>query len=156
MSKTFTLSCDLRTAPEVLRAAIMKPALFLHVAAPLVAFAPIGLARFPDIWAEGEYRGSMRLFGLLPIGWQAIVIEFPDTADERLVLRDRGYGPLLKVWDHRIEVTQSGTGSLYTDRLTLDAGWLTPMMAFFVKQFFKHRQRRLRALDRKGFEALGD
>lgn len=133
---------------------IMRPALFLHVAAPLVAFAHVGRKLFPDIWAAGEYRGSMRLFGLLPIGWQAIVIEFPSDADGPLVLRDRGYGPMLREWDHRIEVAQDSAGTLYTDRLTLDAGALTPVTAFMVRQFFKHRQRRLRALDQEGFRTL--
>ena len=133
---------------------IMRPALFLHVAAPLVAFAPVGRGAFPDVWKAGEYRGSMKLFGLLPIGWQAIVIEFPSDTDGTLVLRDRGYGPMLREWDHRIEVDPDGAGTLYTDKLTLDSGALTPVAAFMVRQFFKHRQRRLRALDHEGFRTL--
>lgn len=154
MVRTIALSCDLQASPEKLREAILKPALFLHVAAPLVKFVPVGLARFPDIWSEGEYRGSMRLFGLIPIGWQAIVIEIPREDSKPLVLRDRGYGPLLRVWDHQIEVTPTAAGSRYTDRLTIDAGWLTPLTAFFVKRFFEHRQRRLKALDRRGIRTL--
>ncbi len=137
-----------------MRGWIRRPALFLHVAAPLVHFSPIGVDRFPDRWEEGEYRGAMRLFGLLPIGWQAIVIEFPTSADTDLVLRDRGYGPLLREWDHRIAVSPHGSGTRYVDRLTLDAGWLTPIAAFGVKQFFRHRQRRLVALDQAAFAPL--
>ena len=147
--------CDLKTDYETVKARIMEPRLFLHVAAPLVKFAPIGMEAFPDRWAEQVYRGSMKLFGVIPIGWQAIVIHFGDGASDALVLNDRGYGPTLRKWDHRIEATpREGGGTLYVDRLRMDAGLLTPIAAFFVAQFFKHRQRRLRALDASNFQAL--
>lgn len=158
MAKTLELSCVLEADIDQVRAAILRPALFLHVASPLIVFSPMGLDRFPDIWAAGEYRGSMKLFGLIPVGWQAIVIEMPGSgsspSEGDLVLRDRGYGPLLRVWDHRIEARAHPKGTLYTDRLTLDAGWMTPVTAFFVKRFFEHRQRRLRGAARDGFSAL--
>jgi hypothetical protein len=136
---------------------VLKPALFLHVAAPLVRFAPIGASRFPERWEVGEYRGSMRLFGFLPIGWQAIVIQFPDDREGPLVLTDHGYGPMLRQWEHRIEVhAMEGGGTRYIDRLKMDAGFFTPVARLMVAQFFKHRQGRLKKLDQTGFRELSD
>ncbi|MEM7779680.1 MAG: hypothetical protein AAF697_04710 [Pseudomonadota bacterium] len=154
MARELAFSCRLESCVDKVRTAIMRPALFLYEAAPLVKFTPIGLERFPDIWEEREYRGSMSLFGVIPLGWQAIVISFAAEGEEPLVLRDQGYGPMLREWDHRIEVSPAGAGTLYTDRLRLDAGALTPIVAFGVAQFFKHRQRRLRKVDAKGFEEI--
>ena len=154
MAHRFELSSELRSAPDLVWKWVERPALFLHVAAPLVAIAPLGIGRFPDTWGQTEYRGTMRLFGVLPIGWQAIVIDFPEQEGTTRVLRDRGYGPLLRKWEHRIEVSPTNGGTLYADRIKFDAGALTPLAAPVVKLFFLHRQRRLRALDRNSFAAL--
>ncbi|MEM8725243.1 MAG: hypothetical protein AAGE86_06960 [Pseudomonadota bacterium] len=63
MSATFELSTNLASAPDTVWAQVKRPALFLHVAAPLVRFSPIGDRSFPEEWSEREYRGSMRLLG---------------------------------------------------------------------------------------------
>ena len=133
----------------------MQPALFFQVAAPLISARDVGDRPIGDRWSEGEYRIAMKLFGLVPIGWQAIIIEFPQSDDQELVLRDRGYGPMLRIWDHRISVSPAPDGGTrYTDSLRLDAGIMTPIAAMLVAQFFKHRQRRLRALDAADFRDL--
>jgi len=149
-----SLELILPNAPDEVWAAVECPALFLHVAGPLVEFRRADAERFPDRWVEGEYRGSMRLFGLMLIGWQTIVISFPPAKGETRVLHDNGYGPMLRKWSHRIEVSPEGEGTRYVDRLEFDAGIATPITAFFVKQFFKHRQRRLKALARNSFTQL--
>lgn len=133
---------------------VLRPALFLHVASPLVRFQRLGKDRFPDQWCEGEYRGAMRLFGILPIGWQAIVIELPEERGSTRTLRDHGYSPVLKDWDHRITVAPDNGGTRYTDSVSFSAGWLTPLAAPIIQLFFRHRQRRLKALASTGFAAL--
>ena len=134
---------------------VQKPALFLHVAAPLVLFEPSGFAGFPSEWTEGEYRGSMRLFGLVPIGWQAIKIRFLPPEGTTRALIDEGYGPMLAKWSHRIEVSPFANGTRYRDIVQFDAGALTPFAAPLIRFFFRHRHRRMRALDASGFAALG-
>ncbi len=147
----------LQSEPGQVWAAVRRPALFLHVAAPLVHFKPIGIDRFPETWEEREYRGSMRAFGLLPLGWQAIVISFPQTQEGVWSLRDDGHSPMLPKWEHVIEVAAAPEGGTrYSDRVSFDAGLLTPVTALFIKMFFRHRQRRLRALDKNGFALLTD
>lgn len=135
---------------------VRKPALFLHVAGPLVAFTPVGMSAFPEEWTEREYRGTMKLFGLLPIGWQAIKVRFLPEQNRVRALIDEGYGPMLRKWSHRIEVAPEGAGTRYSDILQFDAGALTPLVAPVIRFFFAHRQRRLRALDARGFADLSE
>ena len=149
------ISCELSADPKTTRSYVMQPALFLHVAAPLITFSHMGARPFAQTWQEGEYHCRMRLLGFVPIGWQVIVIAFPEADQDDFILRDKGYSSVLKTWDHRIKLAEASSGgTLYTDSLQFDAGLLTPMMAIGISQFFRHRQRRLRALDKSGFEPL--
>ena len=150
----FELSSYLPNTSEEVWAAVERPALFLHVAAPLVKFSPMGSDAFPELWEEGEYRGAMKLFGLVPIGWQAIVISFPSEGAETRTLKDSGHSPLLTQWTHTIEVAREGDGTRYTDRVSYDAGWLSLFAFPFIRLFFAHRQRRLRRLAKAGFASL--
>lgn len=154
MPHSFKFSCELECDPNLVWDKVMQPALFLNVAAPLVRFQTVGSAQFPQHWSEGEYRGSMKLFGILPMGWQAIVIEPPETQGEARTLIDGGYSPMLPKWHHRITVEPSNGGTRYTDAVTFDAGWRTPFTAPLIRLFFRHRQRRLRTLAANGFADL--
>ncbi len=96
----------------------------------------------------------MRLFGILPIGWQAIMIELPEAEGKTRTLFDKGYSPLLPKWRHQISVRPDNGGTLYTDSVSFDAGALTALASPLIRFFFRHRQRRLRALAASGFDAI--
>ena len=151
VSLTSTLECSADAAWEWVGAS----ALLNHITAPLIRFSPQG-APFPARWQPGEYRAWMWLFGVLPIGWQAIVISFPPPSGESRFVRDNGFGPLIKRWDHWIEIAPGETPGTtrYTDRVTIEAGLLTPIIAGFARIFYAHRQRRWSALARSSFAAL--
>ncbi len=154
MAKTIVLSTDLDCSPQEAWARVQTSELLHHVAAPLIRFVPHDHA-FPATWQKGEYRASMLLFGAIPLGWQAIVIQFPSADYDVHYLRDNGYSPLIRRWDHRIEIRPNPDDTTrYTDRLSVDAGWRTPIVAAFARIFYAHRQRRWRALARTGFAAL--
>ncbi len=53
-------------------------------------------------------------------------------------------GPL----DH---AAPSPGGTLYRDRVEIDAGLLTPVVAALARVFYRHRQGRWRALAARGF-----
>ena len=159
MTRTVELTARLDCAPEEAWRHVRTSALLDHVAAPLIVFRPSDGRPFPKLWTEGEHRAWMWLGGVLPIGWQVIGIEFPENEPGRYRLRDNGYGPLIRRWDHWIVVESDGNeagggGTLYRDTVHIDAGLLTPLVAGFARLFYGHRQRRWRALARDGFAPL--
>jgi len=155
MTATVTLSTTLACTPDEAWEQVQTSALLMHVAAPLICFTPRGGRPFPEIWVPGEYRAWMWLFGIVPIGWQAVVISHPDQDGETRFIRDNGYGPLIKQWDHWIAIAPGDGGTAhYTDKVAIEAGLLTPLIVAFARVFYGHRQRRWRALARSGFSEL--
>jgi len=155
VATTVNLSTTLACTPEEAWERVQTSALLMRIAAPLIRFIPQGGLPFPAIWAPGEYRAWMWLFGIIPVGWQAVVISHPAPDDNTRFIRDNGYGPHIKQWDHWIAIAPGDGGTThYTDRIDIDAGLLTPLIAAFARVFYAHRQRRWRALARTGFAAL--
>lgn len=158
MATTVERSTRIDAPVEVVARHVMTPRLLDHIAAPMVHFGyPAEFDRDGE-WPVGEHRVSLKVFGLIPLGWQVIGIEKPDGPDaETITLRDNGYSPLIKRWDHWIVIRPhpSGEGTLYTDRVHIEAGLLTPIVAAYARVFYAHRQRRWRALAVEDFAALG-
>ncbi|MEM1132433.1 MAG: hypothetical protein AAGH53_05820 [Pseudomonadota bacterium] len=152
MPRTLTLSIHLAASLETVKEHVRTSQLLDYIAHPLIRFTPKSGKPFPESWGEGEYRAWMWLFGLLPVGWQAIHISFPKPQNDTHFIRDNGYGPLIKRWDHRIEIRADGDDTHYTDRVIIEAGLLTPVIATFAQVFFKHRQKRWRKLVANGFD----
>lgn len=153
MIRTVELTTWLDAPPETVWEHAQTSALLRHVAAPLVRLVPRSGA-FPRRWRPGEHRAWMFLCGFLPLGWQAIGIEYPEAPEDTRVLRDNGHSPLIRRWDHWIEIAPENGGTRYTDRVHIDAGMLTPLVAAFARVFYAHRQKRWRALAQSGFRAL--
>lgn len=155
MAVTVELATHLECSPDEAFTRVRCSALLDHVAAPLIRFAPRGRP-FPETWQPGEYRAGMFLFGIIPLGWQAVVISLPEAKGDVRFVRDNGYGPLVSRWDHWIAIgpDPAGHGTRYIDQVTIDAGVLTPVVAAFARVFYAHRQRRWRALVKDRFAAL--
>ncbi|MEL6878511.1 MAG: hypothetical protein AAGL68_10495 [Pseudomonadota bacterium] len=153
MPTTVELTTYLECSPDEAWEKVQTSALLDHIAAPLVRFVPHDGA-FPKIWAAGEYTAGMLAFGFLPIGEQTIRIEFPPSEGDLRILRDNGRGTIAKRWDHWIEIAPEGNDTRYVDRVTIEAGLLTLVVAQFARLFYAHRQRRWRELARSGFAAL--
>ena len=65
-------------------------------------------------------------------------------------IRTREHDPLVKRWDHRISIQARGENrAIYRDEIELDAGFLTLPVWAWTSWFYRHRQRRWRALARK-------
>ena len=136
-------------------AAVLQPRLLDHVAWPLQTFEPIDPSTLPTIWSNGSYRVRLHLFGLLPLGQQTIGIEVLEQGPTRYRLRDNGRGQLVRRWDHVITIAPvSDTQCRYVDEVDVRAGLLTPAIAAFAWVFYRHRQRRWRALVAAGFAPL--
>lgn len=152
---TVELSTHLPADPAMVREQIMRPATLLHVSRPLIRFTPIDPPALPEVWKQDRYKVAMHLFGVVPIGWQMVGIEMRPAEGETWSIRDNGHGALIRTWDHIIEVAPEGEGTRYTDRVTIEAGWLTPAVVLFARIFYGHRQRRWRQLVASGFDRGG-
>ncbi|MFM1921225.1 MAG: hypothetical protein RLZZ303_2859 [Candidatus Hydrogenedentota bacterium] len=150
--RSVDLDCSFEQCLEALR----RPRLMLHVAAPLVTMIPVEPTALPELWEERDYTVSLRLFGLIPLGRQTIVIRMVEVTPDRAELRDEGRGQLAKRWLHVIRVERTGAGCRYTDDISVEAGLITPVAWMFTHLLFWHRQRRWRALAASGaFERVG-
>ena len=145
------VSTYLPCAPEQAIRHVRSSWLLQYVAEPLLKLVPKEPSQLPATWSEGTYWVYMRLFGFVPFGKQAIVISFPEHKGGFSV-RDNGYGSLTRKWDHVVTVEASGNGTLYRDRVTIEAGILTPLVWGFAQIFYRHRQRRWRELAARSFE----
>ena len=133
MPVTVELSTTLACTPDEAWEQVQTSALLSHVAAPLIRFTPQGGTPFPAIWAPGEYRAWMWLFGFLPIGWQAVVISEPAPDGNTRFIRDNGYGPLIKQWDHWIAIAPGEGGTVsFASGTTLELDGATPILGVDV------------------------
>jgi len=77
-------------------------------------------------------------------------VHMDDAAIWPKKLRDNGYSALITTWDHWITVEPDGErGTRYRDEVEVKAGLLTPFVWLFAQVFYRHRQRRWRALARR-------
>ena len=129
---------------------VNSPGLLVHIAKPLVTFVAIEPPQFPVTWADDTYWVSMRLFGIIPLGRQAVVISHPPS--NTFTLRDNGRSALIQKWDHVITIAPAGSGTHYRDQVTIEAGLLTPLVWLFALFFYRHRQRRWRQPVDAGFD----
>jgi hypothetical protein len=152
VTATVEIAAMLDTAPDRVWAEVQRPALLMHVAAPMVRFRPVDPAALPDVWGDGPHVLSMALGGVLPLGRQVIDISRPAPSGAVRFLRDDGSSAQVRRWDHLISVAPERDGTRYVDRVEIEAGWRTPVVAAFARRFYRHRQRRLRALAAAGFD----
>lgn len=136
------LACSVEQCTDLVR----SPRLLQYVSSPMVQFKPIDPPVLPAQWEEKRYLVGVRLFRFIPFGRQTINISIEAGNPDRIVLRDNGNGTLIRKWDHRITIVPTEGGILYTDRVEISAGILTPVVWTFALLFYRHRQRRWRRL----------
>jgi hypothetical protein len=129
---------------------VMTFRLLQYVAYPLISFSAVAGSRLPEKWTEGTHRVRVWLFGIIPLGRQAVEISRP-AFPEGFSIRDAGHSTLIPVWDHVITIEPHPEGVRYRDRVDVSARVLTPLIWLFARIFYGHRQRRWRRLVARGF-----
>ena len=150
-SRTIEVSTQLAAAPDEIWAHTRRPDVLTYVSRGMISFTPIDPPTWPTVWAPGEHRAAMRVFGM-PMGEQVIGIEYPPPVGTTRRMRDNGRGRGIPVWDHMIEVAPEGDGTRYTDRVRIEAGLRTLLVATFARRLYAHRQARWRRLVASGFD----
>lgn len=150
--KTIELTTVLPADPAVVWDHVLQPRLMCFVAKGMLTFQPIEPNEFPERWSASRFKVRKLLFGVLPIGWQEISIEFLPDQGRMHRMRENGRGWLIPTWDHTMEVEPVEGGTRYVDRVRIEAGVLTPIVVAFARRFFAHRQRRWQKLVAANFD----
>ena len=81
MATTVELSTTIDADVETVIRHVKTPRLLDHVTAPLIKFGYPESFAHDEEWPLGENRVTMRFMGLIPLGWQVIGIEMPESPD---------------------------------------------------------------------------
>ena len=124
---------------------VQKSSLLLHVIWPLMRVVSTG-APFPERWSEGPtIQCRLFVFVVIPLGEHTIRFEKIDQKNREI--HSREHGRLVRQWDHGISIKPlDDSRSTYRDTNDIDAGSLTFVVWAWAKWFYRHRQRRWRAL----------
>jgi len=124
-----------------------------YVARPYAMFDPVG--EIPTEWKEGDtYVFRTRMHSILPIGKHTIRIV--QTNREKGEIVSCEFDKVVRIWEHTIRMKENGAVSVtdYTDIVSIYAGILTPVVAWWSVRFYKHRQRKWKKLLAKSEERI--
>lgn len=96
-----------------------------------------------ETWQEGfTYQMRILSYGFLPFGGvHEIYIE--EINDEETFVQTREKNKIVKIWDHRLRFqSEESDVTSYEDKVTIYAGWMTPIFASYLKSFYKMRHRK--------------
>ncbi len=90
---------------------------------------------------------TVSLFGKLPP--QPYYIEVVECNDDNMVLHSVERGAGVKAWRHTLTVEATPSGSRLTDRIEIDAGFLTFLFALWARYLYSARHKpRLKMLSK--------
>jgi hypothetical protein len=126
---------------------VQKSSLLLYVIWPLARIVPSG-PPIPQRWSEGlTFQCRLFVFGVIPTGKHTIHFEKIDQ--ENREIQSREHDPLIARWDHLVSIKPlDDTRAIYRDTIDVGAGSLTFVVWAWANWFYRHRQRRWRALAR--------
>ena len=124
-----------------------RPAGMGRAASPMIQFEAVDPGSFPDRWQNGSYIFDMRLLGAVPLGRYRTTMSIDDDPGPPFRLVDDGSIGPISTWRHEIVIADAGMGTArWTDRIVIDAGTLTPIVATLGRLFLILRSYRLRQL----------
>lgn len=125
---------------------LQKTSSLMHVAAPILIFKSRTGRELPAKW-ETEKRYQLRIyaFGFVPLGIHDIFVKRIDPDRKEIFTHESGL--LAKTWNHFIRIEKINENTLrYSDEIEIKAGVLTVFIWLFAHIFYRHRQRRWKAL----------
>lgn len=142
-SKTMEIverSTELDAPAEAVWRAVKTPSAFRTVTRGILTMPVI--KHRDDRWRDGEtVQGWVFLFGCIPFSRHTLRVSRID--DSGMTLSSRESGGLLRRWNHDIVVRRINDARCnYTDRIDIDAGIFTPVVAGYARWFYKIRQQR--------------
>jgi hypothetical protein len=123
---------------------LLKQDTFLHITRGMLGFT--GTAHWPATFDQGaDTKTRLVFFHILP-AWSH-TMKLVEVDSERYVLRSEELGGPIRRWDHHILIgSVEANRCLYTDKIDIDAGWLTIAVWAWANLFYRYRQMRWRKL----------
>jgi hypothetical protein len=142
--KSITVHTALNAPAAAVWATVQRPETFVHVAGAMLRY-PVA-EQHPGPWRVGDRTdGWVFLFRLIPFSRHTIEVASIDDTDMTLLTEEGG--GLVRTWRHYVKVDPLTDDTCrYEDRIDIDAGILTPVVAAFAEVFYRYRQRRWRRL----------
>jgi hypothetical protein len=143
------VQCMLRCRAESAWDEVVTSRLLVEVAAPLIAIRPAAGEKLPDRWLAGcTVQVSSYLFGVIPLAARNVHFERIDPMAGEIQTREAD--AVVRRWDHLIRIRPAANGCCeYRDQIDIEAGWLTAGVWLFAHWFYRHRQRRWKAVARR-------
>lgn len=105
----------------------------------------------PQVWEEGQSvdikpEFTKKPWSLLPPGSHQVTITKIDIA--RMIIETNEAGGLVKKWNHVMHIIPSSCNEfcVYSDTITIDAGWATPIVKRLANSLYRHRHEQWRHL----------
>ncbi len=138
--KSITVETALDAPAAVIWSTVQQPEAFVHVAGGMLRYP--AAERHTGPWKVGDRTiGWLFLFRMIPFSRHSIEVVNIDHAAMTLLTEEGG--GLIRTWKHYVAVRPVDEDRChYTDRIDIDAGILTPVVATFARVFYRYRQRR--------------
>ena len=128
-------------SPDILRANVMDFETLAYINRPMVHMRGLD---GPPLTLGDTKHVQVSLHGLLPWADYEMTLSSFDPVARRAVTQERGAS--VRSWRHEIAVDPAPQGSQLTDRVTIDAGWPTPLFALWVRVMYLIRVPRRRKM----------
>ena len=102
-----------------------------------------GLPALPMVQGR-TYKTNVKVFGLFSAKDYAIRIDTLCKTMRRM--QSSEHSDSVKSWKHTLDVMPDGEGSIWTDRICIDAGLMTPVLARYARFMYLHRHTQRGAL----------
>lgn len=102
-----------------------------------------GLPALPMI-AGRTYKTDIKVLGLFKCDGYEINILTIDRENYRMQSSESH--AKIRSWRHTLEIRPGENGSIWTDRIVIDAGAMTPLVSRYAQFMYRHRHRSRKAL----------
>ncbi|WGV14979.1 hypothetical protein [Fuscovulum ytuae] len=96
-----------------------------------------------DMEEGAVYKTNIRILGL--VNCNDYEIKVNKICRDTLRVETLESNNVVRLWSHHIQIKPTETGSIWVDRVIIDAGRMTPVVARYARFMYRHRH-----LSRKG------
>lgn len=85
------------------------------------------------------YKTNIRILGL--VSCKDYEIKVNKICHDSLRVETLESNDVVRLWSHQIQIKPTATGAIWTDRVILDAGLMTPIVSRYARFMYRHRHR---------------